>query len=316
MDFRRFFFRGLATLLPTILTIVVMVKCFEFIQDNISVHINKGVIYLVLMTTNRTPEITSLDETDYKTRNNLMDQPTTTGMRSAIMIDKLRLQWPSVSLIDENDYKREHDLLGQPTTSQMVRDIRRWKLQQQWTKGPQSLVGFAIAIVLVYFLGRILASFIGRKVWHTFELAVQQVPGCKQVYPYVKQVTDFLFGENKIQFTRVVAVPYPRRGIWSVGLVTGAGFRHVSQTVKEEFLTIFIPSSPTPVTGYVIYVKKSEVIDLPISIEEALRFTVSAGVVVPDHQALPTQRVELASAPLAAETSENVTPSPQTPEKD
>ncbi|KPK74720.1 MAG: hypothetical protein AMJ79_13320, partial [Phycisphaerae bacterium SM23_30] len=68
---------------------------------------------------------------------------------------------------------------------------------------------------------------------------------------------------------------------------------------KEDLLTIFIPSSPTPVTGYVIYVRKEEVIDLPITIEEALRFTASGGVIVPDHQALPTDRDKLIKGPLA-----------------
>ena len=263
-DFRRFFLRGLATLLPTILTIVLLVKCFEFIQENISVHINNGVIHLVVLTTN-----------DY----------------------------PKLNNDDRVDYLKELNLLGQPVDEEMKVDMRRWKLRRQWGSGPQSLIGFCIAIMLVYILGRLLASFLGRKVWQAFESMVQQVPGFKQVYPYIKQVTTFLFGENKIEFSRVVAVPYPREGIWSLGLVTGAGFRFMNDKLREEFLTVFIPSSPTPITGYVIHVKKNEAIDLPITIEEALRFTVSAGVIVPDHQSLPTQRVELVSGSAAASTS-------------
>jgi len=235
---------------------VVLFKCFEFIQNNISVHITNGVIHLVVLTTS-----------DY----------------------------PVISDVDRNDYKKEFDLLGRPIDKEMKADMRHWKLRKQWNRGPQSLIGFGIAIILVYFLGRLLASFIGRKMWQVFESAVQQVPGFKQVYPYVKQVIDFLFGENKIEFSRVVAVPYPRQGVWSLGLVTGAGLRYVNETAKEEFLTVFIPSSPTPITGYVVHIKKEEAIDLPISIEEALRFTVSGGVIVPDHQVLPTQRVELVS---------------------
>ena len=99
-----------------------------------------------------------------------------------------------------------------------------------------------------------------------------------------------------------MAIPYPRKGIWSLGLVTGAGFSHIGQAAKEEFLTVFIPSSPTPITGYVVHVKKGDAIDLPISIEEALRFTVSGGVIVPDHQALPTQRIELSPGPSVSDS--------------
>jgi uncharacterized membrane protein len=126
-----------------------------------------------------------------------------------------------------------------------------------------------------------------------FESTVQQVPGFKQVYPYGKQVTDFLFGEKKIEFNRVVIIPYPSKGFWSIGLVTGIGFREVAEKIKEEFLTVFVPTSPTPVTGYVVYVKKEEVIDLPIPIDAALRFIVSGGVIVPGRQPLSTQPAEL-----------------------
>jgi len=258
-DFKRFFFRGLATILPTLLTIVVLVKCFEFIQDNISVHITRGIIYAAVHTFD-----------DY----------------------------PKISESDEIEYKKKYNLPGSATTSKNRKEIRQWKLTQQWTRGPQSLIGFVIAVILVYILGRLLASFIGRKLWKLFEQTVQQVPGFKQVYPYVKQVIDFLFADKKISFSRVVAVPYPRKGIWSVGLVTGAGFRSLAETNKEEYLTVFIPSSPTPITGYVIYVKKEDVIDLPITLEEALRFTVSGGVIVPGHQMLPGQQQEMKSGPV------------------
>ncbi|MCP4709006.1 MAG: DUF502 domain-containing protein, partial [Planctomycetes bacterium] len=182
-------------------------------------------------------------------------------------------------------------------------DVRQWKLQRSWNSGPRALVGFIIAIILVYIVGRLLGSFLGRKIWRMFEATVQQIPGIKQVYHFVKQVTEFLIGDKKLEFSRVVAVSYPRKGIWSIGLVTGAGFRRMKDETQLDLLTIFIPSSPTPVTGYVIYVEKEDVIDLPISIEEALRFTASGGVIVPDHQALPTEQERIIQGPLASKES-------------
>ncbi len=262
LDFRRFFLRGLATLLPTVLTIVLLVKCYEFIQENISVHLTEGVIHVVLLATDDYPNPADEDYEDYEAEYKLE--------------------------------KIERDNLDE------VKEVRLWMLRQKWKRAPWSVVGFILAIILVYIVGRLLASFIGRKVWQLFEGAVQRIPGFKQVYPYIKQVTDYLFGENKVEFSRVVAVPYPRKGLWSLGLVTGAGFRSMHETADEEFLTVFIPSSPTPVTGYVIHVKKDEVIDVPITIEEALRFTVSGGVIVPGHEILPTQRIELKSASRTA----------------
>ncbi|MHC4584248.1 MAG: DUF502 domain-containing protein, partial [Planctomycetota bacterium] len=120
-----------------------------------------------------------------------------------------------------------------------------------------------------------------------------------KVYPYVKQVTDFLFAheeKGKIPFSRVVAVEYPRKGIWSLGLVTGSGLNKVVDNVRKEFLTILIPTSPTPFTGFVIMVPKKQTIDLDMTIEEAFRFTVSGGVIAPGQKqymtALPQPETE------------------------
>jgi uncharacterized membrane protein len=82
-------------------------------------------------------------------------------------------------------------------------------------------------------------------------------------------------------FSRVVAVEYPRKGIWSLGFVTGSGFEKVASVVRREFLTVFVATSPTPFTGFVITVPKKLTIDLDMTIEEAFRFIVSGGVIAP-----------------------------------
>lgn len=259
-NFRLFFIRGLATLLPTILTIVLIFKCYEFIQDNISFYINESAIRISVLVLNSYPEI------DY----------------------------PKITAGDEKGF-REH-IKADPEidlTGKQLKSLKQWKLRQQWHHGYSSLIGFGLAILLVYFVGRILASFIGRKLWGLFELCIHKIPLIKQVYPHIKQITDFLFGENKVSFSRVVAIEYPRKGLWSIGMVTGAGMKKLSEIVQDELITVFIPSSPTPVTGYVITVKNSEVVDLPITIDDALRFAVSAGVIVPQDQALPGKQIEL-----------------------
>src|SRR5262249_33807274 len=107
----------------------------------------------------------------------------------------------------------------------------------------------------------------------------------KQVYPHVKQVVDMIFGEKQIAFKRVVLVEYPRKGIWSVGFVTSAGMRDVGEFAGERVLTVFIPSTPTPFTGFTITVKESEAMSAPITVDEALRFVLTGGVLVPTKQA-------------------------------
>ncbi len=142
-------------------------------------------------------------------------------------------------------------------------------------------VGLLLAIAGIYIIGRLVASWLGRKVWRTVEGWLLGMPIIKQIYPSVKQVTDFLLAERKMEFSRVVAVQYPRKGVWSVGLVTAPGMRSLHCELGGDLVTVFVPSSPTPFTGYTITVRRDEVVDLPMSIDEALRFTISGGVIMP-----------------------------------
>ena len=110
-----------------------------------------------------------------------------------------------------------------------------------------------------------------------------------------------------MEFSRVVAVEYPRKGIWSLGLVTGPGMRTVHEQLGGDLLTVFIPSSPTPVTGYTITVRRNEVIDLPMSIDDAFRFTISGGVIMPINQQRSQSEVEQAR--------QGIFPLPETPDR-
>ncbi|MFP4105611.1 MAG: DUF502 domain-containing protein [Phycisphaerae bacterium] len=161
---------------------------------------------------------------------------------------------------------------------QLARNMREfwntWDFWLQW-------VGFLVAIVGIYIIGRFVGSFIGRSFWALLERAFFRLPVIKQIYPSVKQVTDFLLTDRKLQFSRVVAVEYPRKGLWSLGFVTSEGMKTLSDATGADLITVFIPSSPTPVTGYTITVQRDDVIDLSLTMEEALRFTISAGVVHP-----------------------------------
>ena len=163
-----------------------------------------------------------------------------------------------------------------------------------WWHGWFWWVGFLLAIVGVYIFGRFVASFLGRGFWRFVERALLRAPLVRAIYPSVKQVTDFLFSQQKIEFSRVVAVEYPRKGVWSLGLVTSAGMRKLQHAMGGNLLTVFVPSSPMPVTGYTITIRRDEVIDLPMSIDDALRFTVSGGVIMPPDQRLSQIEIEQA----------------------
>jgi uncharacterized membrane protein len=137
-----------------------------------------------------------------------------------------------------------------------------------------------VFVLILYLLGKFLAASVANLV----ERAVYRLPLVRSVYASVKQITDFVFVESKIQYKRVVAVQYPRKGIWTVGLVTGEGLGDVSAAANEPCLTVMLPCSPMPVTGYAVTVPRSDVRDLDVTIDQALQFIISCGVVVPPHQ--------------------------------
>jgi uncharacterized membrane protein len=119
---------------------------------------------------------------------------------------------------------------------------------------------------------------------YRFERGIHRLPLVRNVYSSVKQVSDFLFTEPEIEYTRVVAVEYPRKGIWSLGLVTGESMLDIRAAANEPILSVLMPTSPMPVTGFTVTIRKSETVDLNITIEQAFQFIVSCGVVVPPQQ--------------------------------
>ena len=235
---KSYFFRGLAVLLPTILTIGIFVWGYQFIQGNISIHINRGLVRLTLFSKG--------------------------------------LEWDDPA-------------------NEAIKQV--WR--KFWVNGWGSIAGFLIALIAVCVIGALFASVVGRTLWKMIEKFIMNTPVLSKVYPYVKQVTDFLFAQEeqeKMPFSRVVAVEYPRKGIWSLGLVTGSGLTKVVDNVRKEFFTVLIPTSPTPFTGFIIMVPKKQTIDLDMTIEEAFRFTVSGGVITPGQKrsvaALPPPETE------------------------
>jgi len=222
--FKSYFLRGLAVLLPTILTIWIFVWGYGFIHNKIGVHIKAALRYLIIRAGGAEQE-----------------------------------------------------------------------LNKFWVDGALTIAGFLIALVAVFIVGALLASVVGRSLWRVIENFILNTPFLRRVYPYIKQITDFLLSpeEQKSMYSRVVAVEYPRKGIWSVGFVTGSGIEKVVTSAKKEFVTVIIPTSPTPFTGFVIMVPKKQTIELDITVEEALRFIVSGGVISPGRRYPPSELPQL-----------------------
>jgi uncharacterized membrane protein len=148
-------------------------------------------------------------------------------------------------------------------------------------------IGFAVGIVLIFIIGCFIATFFGRKLFHWYEALLKRLPIVRTVYPYARQFTDFFFSsEKKMDFKTAVAVPYPTPTTYAIGFVTGEGMKALDETVKKHLVCVFVPAAPTPFSGFVLYVPREDVIPLPLTVEEAMRIIISAGVLHPAHQAI------------------------------
>ena len=150
---------------------------------------------------------------------------------------------------------------------------------------PQLLAtGFAIICTLAVILlaGWWLASFLGRQLFAALDRLLRRVPLVGAIYPNVKQFTEFFFTEDrKISFERVVAVEYPRRGLYSIGFLTKTSLRSLNAHTGKESVSVFVPSSPMPMTGYTLFVALDELVPINLSVDEAFRFVIAGGVLVP-----------------------------------
>ncbi len=162
--------------------------------------------------------------------------------------------------------------------------IRRFWTDERgdWTWWAQ-LLGVSASLLLVYVVGLLVGNLIGRWFWKLGEALAMKIPVVRAIYPAVKQVTDFLLQERSSQFqdSRVVACRPHANDIWSIGLITGTHFKPLSDMTGEDMVTVFIPSSPTAFSGYVMIVPRSQVVELPLKVEEAMRLLISGGVLVP-----------------------------------
>lgn len=149
------------------------------------------------------------------------------------------------------------------------------------------VLGFCVAIVITLISGFFVATFFGRTLYQWFEGILRRVPLIGTIYPYARQFTDFFFGdEKKEDFKTAVAVPFPHRESYSIGFVTSEGMRALNEATQKQMVCVFIPAAPTPLSGFVVYIPREDLVPLPISVDEAMRIIISAGVIHPGHQAV------------------------------
>ncbi len=297
--FRRALLRGLAIILPPLLTILIFIWAWTVIVAYVLVPIENIAISAIMLNVKDIHREVPADV------NNLMTDTDGNAIRFKYgdrWFEPMN-EYPSGKVRWVPDYVKASveqspaELLPTTANGYFRRYIQTTYLQR-WKTIPVFLIVF---VLVLYLVGKLLAAGIGRFFVNIFEKMIHRLPIIRTVYSASKQVTDFVFKEHEVEFTRVIGVQYPRKGIWSMGFVTGEGFMDFRDAAGEPVLSVLMPTSPVPATGFTITVPKSETIDLDITVDQAVQFCVSCGVVVPPHQQWNKSEIAAAfSAQVAA----------------
>jgi len=159
-------------------------------------------------------------------------------------------------------------------------------LPPQWQ--PELLLGFhlpgvgtILTLVIIFITGLITRNFIGNRLLMMWELLLQRIPVVNSIYSSVKQVSDTLFSSSGNAFRKALLVQYPREGIWTIAFQTGVPGGDVKNHLSGDYVSVYVPTTPNPTSGFFLMLKREETIELNMSVDEALKYIVSMGVVAP-----------------------------------
>ena len=141
--------------------------------------------------------------------------------------------------------------------------------------------GVLLALGIILVAGAVASNFAGRKLVHWGDVMVSRIPVVRSIYSSVKQVSDTLFSGTGNAFRTAVLIQWPRADVWTIGFVTGVPGGDVANYLAGEYLSVYVPTTPNPTGGYFVMLRRSDCIELQMSVDEALRYVISMGVVVP-----------------------------------
>jgi uncharacterized membrane protein len=155
-------------------------------------------------------------------------------------------------------------------------------------------MGAILTLLIIFVTGVIATNFFGKRMILIWEALLARVPVVKSIYASVKQVSDTLFSDSGNAFRQAVLVQFPRPGAWTIAFVTGKPGGDVANHLSGDYLSVFVPTTPNPTGGYFLMLPRADVVELDMSVDEALKYIISMGVVAP-----PTKRSAKHATPAA-----------------
>jgi uncharacterized membrane protein len=153
---------------------------------------------------------------------------------------------------------------------------------------PRSVLGFDIpgvgailTLLIIVLTGLLAANFIGQRLVVWWEMLLARIPVVNSIYNSVKQVSDTLFSSSGNAFRQALLIEYPRRGAWTIAFLTGKPGGEVLRHLDGEYVSVYVPTTPNPTSGFFLMLPRAEVIELEMSVDTALKYVISMGVVAP-----------------------------------
>ena len=171
------------------------------------------------------------------------------------------------------------------TISLMDQLLLHWVPERYW---PESMFGFAVpgigllaTMLLILLAGMLVTNYFGHSLLRLSDWVMNRIPLVNGIYNLFKQVADTMLAADRQGFRKVVLIEYPRRGIWSVGFVTGVSQGEVQRITAQRMINVFMPTTPNPTSGYYILVPEVEAVELKMTVDEAFKLIISGGMVSP-----------------------------------
>ena len=157
--------------------------------------------------------------------------------------------------------------------------------------------GTLLTIIVVFVTGLLAANFIGQRLVRFWEGVLARIPVVKSIYYGVKQVSDTILADTGLAFRKVLLVQYPRAGSWTIAFQTGRPGGDVVNHLRGEYVSVYVPTTPNPTSGFFLMMPRADVVELDMSVDDALKYVISMGVVAPEANgtaALPVANSETA----------------------
>ena len=173
-------------------------------------------------------------------------------------------------------------------------------LETAWVNFVSPIISVLLAVLMIYFLGTLAGNVLGRQLIQWLEKLLMTIPVVRGIYSATRQFLETFSGDKTKAFNKVVLFEYPRQGLWTMGLLTGKTRGEVRERSGQDMVSVFVPTTPNPTSGWLIFVPIGDIQELDMSVDEAFKMIISGGVLTPPSKS--SQKAEVPNNPAKAIT--------------